>query len=249
MKTIGVIPARIGSTRFHEKVLKPIDGRPMIQHVWERARQAERLADVVVACDDLRIKNCVEDFGGRAVMTRVDHPNGSSRVAEIAHRENADIFINIQGDEPMIHPAGIDQVAEAFAENPDLQVATLAVRRTDRADYENPNVVKVVCDEEGNALYFSRSPIPHYRDKPAGPFSYLKHLGIYGYRKNFLLQFVTWKAGRLEQDEKLEQLRILERGITIRVVETPHDSFSVDTAEDLIVVEEKLKTKGVNPRV
>lgn len=240
MKTIGVIPARLGSTRLHEKVLKPIGGRPMIQHVWERASQAKRLAEVIVACDDLRIKDCVEGFGGRAVMTRADHPNGSSRVAEIAARENADVFINIQGDEPMIHPAGIDRVAEAFAENPDLQVATLAVPRTDRDDYENPNVVKVVCDGEGKALYFSRSPIPHYRDKPAGPVSYLKHLGIYGYRKRFLLQFVTWKPGRLEQDEKLEQLRILEQGIAIRVIETPHDSFSVDTAEDLALVEKKL---------
>lgn len=247
MKAIGVIPARLSSTRLHEKVLKPIDGRPMIQHVWERARQAKRLLDVIVACDDLRIKNCVEGFGGRAVMTRTDHPNGSSRVAEIAARESADVFINIQGDEPMIHPAGIDRIAEVFAENPDLKVATLAVPRTDRTDYENPNVVKVVCDERGNALYFSRSPLPHYRDTPAGPVSYLKHLGIYGYRKNFLLQFVTWKPGRLEQNEKLEQLRILERGFSIRVIETPHDSFSVDTAEDLTLVESKLKK--MNPKV
>jgi 3-deoxy-manno-octulosonate cytidylyltransferase (CMP-KDO synthetase) len=242
MKAIGVIPARLGSTRLAEKVLRLIDGRPMIQHVWERASKAKKLADVIVACDDDRIVDCVETAGGKVLLTRKDHPNGSSRVAEIAQREKADILINIQGDEPMIHPDGIDQIVEAFEKNPSLQVATLAVPRHDREDYLNPNVVKVVCDAKGNALYFSRSPIPHYRGQETGPVHYLKHLGIYGYRRDFLLKFVTWETGVLEDHEKLEQLRILEQGFDIRVIETLHDAFSVDTAEDLKLVESKIKS-------
>ena len=240
MRIVGVIPARLGSTRLQEKVLRPIHGRPMIQHVWERARQAKSLDDLIIACDDSPIEDCVKSFGGTAVLTKKDHSNGTSRVAEVASREEADIFINIQGDEPMIHPEAIDQLAEIFRPYPEIQVATLAVRRTDRADYENPNVVKVVCDLNGNAIYFSRSPIPYFRDGRAQGFSYLKHLGIYGYQKQFILHFVMWASGFLEEREKLEQLRILERGFDIRVVETSHDAWSVDTAEDLKMVESKL---------
>ena len=241
-KAIGVIPARLGSTRLAEKVLRLIQGKPMIQHVWERAVRAKKLDDLIVACDDARIAECVRSFGGKALLTRADHPNGSSRVAEVAAREAGDVFINIQGDEPMIHPAGIDQIVDAFNASPDISVATLAVRRNIRADYENPNVVKVICDEKGNALYFSRASIPHFRDSDSGPFSYLKHLGIYGYKKDFLIKFVSWKQATLEQQERLEQLRILEKGFPIRVIETPYDSFSVDTAEDLAAVESKLKS-------
>lgn len=239
MRIIGVIPARLGSTRLNEKVLKLIDGKPMVVRVWERAKMAKKLSDVIVACDDQRIADVVEAAGGKAVLTRADHPNGSSRVAEIASRENADVFINIQGDEPMIDPKGIDQLAEAF-EDAKVEVATLAVRKTGHEDYENPNVVKVVMDANGDALYFSRSPIPYYREKPA-QFSFLKHLGIYGYRKNFITQFVAWKISGLEDAEKLEQLRILEKGVNIRVLETGHDSLSVDTAEDLAAVEARIK--------
>lgn len=240
MKTIGVIPARLGSTRLEEKVLKLLDGRPMIQHVWERARQSKKLSDLIVACDDERVQACVKNFGGKAVLTRPDHPNGTSRVAEIAAREQAEIFINIQGDEPMLHPRVIDQIVEAFEKDPEVQVATCAVRRDEKEDYENSNVVKVVCGQKGDALYFSRSPIPYFRGG-SQPISYLKHLGIYGYRKNFLLEFVTWNPGVLEEYEKLEQLRILERGFEIRVIETVHDSWSVDTREDLEIVEAKIK--------
>ncbi len=265
-KAIGVIPARLGSTRLAEKVLRPIHGRPMIQHVWERAHQAQNLSDLIVACDDKRIFDCVAAFGGRAVLTRPDHPNGSSRVAEIAAGLEADIFLNIQGDEPMMHPAGIDDLVDAMRAHPEISVGTLAVRRSLDADYENPNVVKVVSDAKGNALYFSRSPLPYYREKLASHCeeakptkqsreiaslppvarndvrrTYLKHLGIYAYRRNFLLQFVTWPIGYLEDREKLEQLRILERGVAIRLVETAYDSWSVDTMEDLQLVEAKLK--------
>ena len=245
MKTLGVIPARLGSTRLREKVLRPIAGRPMIQWVWERARQARKLSDLVVACDDLRVRECVESFGGRAVMTRKDHLNGSSRVGEIAAHEEAEVFINIQGGEPLIHPSAIDQLVTCFEKDDKVKVATLAVRKTNGEDYQNPNVVKVVTGEQGNALYFSRSPIPYFREKPLNGISFLKHLGIYGYQKAFLLEFVSWRPGVLEEKEKLEQLRILEREVSIKVVETPYDSWSVDTAEDLEVVESKLKVAAL----
>ncbi len=243
MKILGVIPARLGSTRLAEKVLRPIQGKPMIQWVWERARAAAKLSELVVACDDKRILECVESFGGRAVLTRTDHPNGSSRVAEVARGSKAEVIVNIQGDEPMIHPAGIDLLAGLFEKDAAVRVATLAVPRKGALDYENPNVVKVVCDENKNALYFSRSPLPYYRDAAQG-ISFLKHLGIYAYKREFLLDFIGWKTGILEDAEKLEQLRILERGVAIRVIETPHDSWSVDTAEDVSVVERKMAESG-----
>jgi 3-deoxy-manno-octulosonate cytidylyltransferase (CMP-KDO synthetase) len=242
MKVIGVIPARLGSTRLAEKVLKPIGGKPMIQRVWERASQSKKLSQLIVACDDVRILECVKGFGGKAILTRADHPNGSSRVSEIASRENAEVFINIQGDEPLINPQGIDQLVACFEKNPEIQVATLAVKKNSFEEYQNPNVVKVVCNALGDALYFSRSPLPFFREIPEGGVSFLKHLGIYGYKKDFLLKFVAWKTGFLEDREKLEQLRILEKGIPIRVIETAFDSFSVDTQEDLEVVEAKIKS-------
>lgn len=240
MKTVGVIPARLGSTRFPEKVLKMLAGKPMIQHVWERSRQAKTLQDLIVACDDVRVRDCVQGFGGKAVMTRADHPNGTSRLGEVAQAHDADIFVNIQGDEPLMDPANIDALARVLQDQKETQVATLAVRKTDDEGYRNPNVVKVVCDASGHALYFSRASIPYERDGASR--EYLKHLGIYAYRRNFLLEFVGWEAGRLEQTEKLEQLRILERGFKIGVVVTDRDSAGVDTAEDLQRVE-KILTK------
>ncbi len=242
MKVIGVIPARLGSTRLQAKILRPIAGRPMIQHVYERARKAARLDDLIVACDDVSVLDCVKGFGGRGILTRVDHPNGTSRVAEVAERQSADVFINIQGDEPMIHPGNIDLLAEIFHRDKTVQAATLAVRRRDREGYSNPNTVKVVCDQNGDALYFSRAPIPQDRD--GGETDYWKHLGIYGYRKQFLLDFVRWPSGQLERQEKLEQLRILERGYKIRVTETAYDSVSVDTEDDLRAAEAAIKQAG-----
>lgn len=247
MRIVGVIPARLDSSRLREKVLRPLAGRPMIQHVWQQARRAAALDDLVVACDDPRILQCVQEFGGKAVLTRKDHPNGSSRVAEIAERDGADVFLNIQGDEPLIRPEAIDQLAEVFRAHPAVEVATLAVRREDEEDYHNPAAVKVVCDAHQNALYFSRSPIPHHRDLKAGEKSYLKHLGIYGYRREFLLSFVSWPVSPLEEREKLEQLRILERGCKIRVVVTPYDSWGVDTSEDAQKVEAYLKQEMGRP--
>jgi 3-deoxy-manno-octulosonate cytidylyltransferase (CMP-KDO synthetase) len=215
----------------------------MIEHVYRQARQSKKLNGLIVACDDPGIKACVEAIGGEAVLTRNDHPNGTSRIAEVARAVEADVFINIQGDEPLIHPANVDLLADLFAREPGVQVATLAVRKSDAGDYENPGVVKVVCDARGDALYFSRAPIPYFRDGHEN-LSYLKHLGIYGYRRDFLLKFVTWETGILEHAEKLEQLRILERGFKIRVLETLHDSLSVDTLEDLEEVEKILSHSG-----
>jgi 3-deoxy-manno-octulosonate cytidylyltransferase (CMP-KDO synthetase) len=240
IKVAGIIPARLGSTRLAQKVLRPLNGKPMIYHVWKRASEARTLDEVWIACDDARIESCVKDFGGKAIMTRKDHPNGTSRLAEAVQKTDAEVVVNIQGDEPLIDPRNIDLVAEAFAKHPETQVVTLGVRKTDREEYENPNVVKVVCNTLGNALYFSRSPLPYFRGDET-PFSYLKHLGIYGYRRAFLLDFVTWKPSVLEETEKLEQLRILDRGLPLRVVESPHDSFSVDTEEDVAVVESRLR--------
>jgi len=242
MKIVGMIPARLGSTRFPEKVLRLICGRPMIEHVWNRARLAKNLSDVWIVCDDTRVLDAAKKFGANALLTRPDHPNGTSRIAEAAEKIHADVFVNIQGDEPLMDPANIEAVAAAFSINPELQVATAAVRRHDLEGYHNPNVVKVVCDEKGRALYFSRSPLPFFRDETQ--ISYLKHLGLYAYRRSFLLEFVKWPAGRLEAVEKLEQLRMLERGIEIRVVETGGDSPGVDTPEDLALVEKRMTQEG-----
>ena len=272
MKALGVIPARLGSTRLPEKILRSIAGKPMIQHVWERARQAKKLEDVIVATDDTRIQQCVEGFGGKVIMTRQDHPNGTSRIAEVMAHFKHDIVINIQGDQPLVDPKAIDEMVSIFERSKDVEVLTLAVRMTDKGSYENPNVVKVVCDAEGNALYFSRAAIPFFQGKPnsllkeskvngASPgnllgkenrsqgkqdcaFSFLKHLGVYGYRRDFLLKFVAWEPGILENTEKLEQLRVLERGRSIRVIETAYDFISVDTEEDLQEVKKRLQANS-----
>lgn len=246
---VAVIPARLGSTRLSEKVLRYIDGKPMIQHVWERAKKANRLSDVIVACDDSRIVNCVNGFGGKAVLTGKDHANGTSRVAEVAAETEADVFINVQGDEPMMNPNSINLLVEAFEKDASVEAVTLAVQKTDRTDYEDPNVVKVVLNDKSDALYFSRAPIPHYRDPSDEAFFYFKHMGVYGYRKKFLLNFVSWEPTPLEQKEKLEQLRILEKGFKMRVIEVQDDSLSVDTAQDLKEVEKKMKDQSGNSGV
>jgi 3-deoxy-manno-octulosonate cytidylyltransferase (CMP-KDO synthetase) len=244
VKALGVIPARLGSTRLPEKILRLIDGKPMIQHVWERARQAKKLEDVIVATDDAHIQQCVEGFGGKAFMTRRDHSNGTSRIAEVVGRFKQSLVINIQGDQPLVDPKALDEMVGIFQREKDVEVLTLAVRMTDKASFENPNVVKVVCDAEGNALYFSRAGIPFFQGKQNCPFSFLKHLGVYGYRRDFLLKFVDWQPGILEDSEKLEQLRVLERGRSIRVIETAYDFISVDTEEDLREVEKRLQANS-----
>lgn len=241
LKIVGVIPARLHSTRLGEKVLLSIDGRPMIQHVWERAKASEKLQDLIIACDHPRIENCAREFGAKVMMTDSRHSNGTSRVSEVAERVDADVFINLQADEPMLSSEAVDRLAEVFEEEDDIQVATLGVRLKDREAYENPNVVKVVCNRFGDALYFSRAPIPFYRQKDSVEFSCLKHLGIYGYRRDFLFKIISWPQSDLENKEKLEQLRILENGYPIRVVETAYDSVSVDTQDDLEKVKELIR--------
>ncbi|MDP3921589.1 MAG: 3-deoxy-manno-octulosonate cytidylyltransferase [Candidatus Omnitrophota bacterium] len=247
-RTVGVIPARLGSTRVPGKVLRPLAGRPMIYHVWKRVTEAKSLSDVIIACDDPSVESCAKEFGAKVVMTRQDHPNGTSRVAEVAAQIDADIVINIQGDEPFLNARNIDSLVGVLAAGPEISVATLAVRKTERAEYENPNVVKVVCTESSDAIYFSRSPIPYFRDVAPADFSFLKHLGIYGYRRDFLLEFVRWNSGQLEGWEKLEQLRIIERGIPIRVVETPYDSLGLDTEEDFTNAEFAMKNEPIEHR-
>ena len=247
MNIVGVIPARYASTRFPGKPLVLISGKPLIQHVVERCRQARSLSDVIVATDDPRIADVASTFC-RVEMTRADHPSGSDRVAEVVRRCPSDGIVNIQGDEPLIDPGVIDQVAAALA---GTEMSTAAAPIRDPADYDNPNVVKVVVSSAGRALYFSRRTIPYLREAASGSvseqlaaFPFLKHLGIYGFRRETLLRLVQCPVSRLEQAEKLEQLRALENGIPIAVVTVDYDAVGVDVPDDVRRVEEILTTDG-----
>jgi 3-deoxy-manno-octulosonate cytidylyltransferase (CMP-KDO synthetase) len=230
-KVLGVIPARFQSSRFPGKALRLLGSKPIIQHVWERSLRAATLTDVVIATDDDRIYNEARRFGAEAVMTSPAHMSGSDRVAEVAAgRPDARVVVNIQGDEPLIDPAAIDSAARAILDDPSLPMATLA-KRIERVDeITNPNVVKVVMGLTGGALYFSRNPIPYDR---AGGAVYFKHIGLYVYRRDFLLSYASLPVGPLEKVECLEQLRALENGHRIGVVETSYESLGVDTPEDL----------------
>lgn len=241
---LAVIPARHASVRFPGKPLAPIAGRPMIQHVVERVRLAKTVTRIVVATDDDRIRSAVEAFGGEAVMTRSDHRSGTDRVAEVAAHIPADIYINIQGDEPLISPETIDTIISAMREDPSVQIATPCIEIAEANDIMDPNIVKVVLDFDGNALYFSRAPIPWIRDASAGlAVSHWKHLGLYAFRHDALVEYPTLPPGQLEPIEQLEQLRWLENGFRIRVVETAHDAVSVDVPADVERVE-KLLSEG-----
>ena len=242
MSAIAVIPARYASTRLPGKPLVRLAGKTMIERVWERVRRATSISGVIVATDDERIRSEVAAFGGEALMTRADHRSGTERVAEVAAaRSDADIVVNVQGDEPLIEPAAIDAAVEAMGSAEEVGVATLAVPIANPADIMDANVVKVVLDFDGNALYFSRAPIPWVRDR-GGPVHarHLKHLGLYAFRREALLEFATFPQGDLERIEQLEQLRWLENGYRIRVVETEYDSVSVDMPEDVTRVEQLL---------
>jgi 3-deoxy-manno-octulosonate cytidylyltransferase (CMP-KDO synthetase) len=245
MSVLAVIPARFASTRLPGKPLVPLGGKPMIERVWDRVRQASSLSGVLVATDDERIRSAVEAFGGQVVMTRSDHRSGTERIAEVAAaHKDVDIFVNVQGDEPLIEPAAIDQAVEAIEADSEVNVSTLAVPISNPSDIMDPNVVKVVLDFDGNALYFSRAPIPWVRDR-GGPVhaQHLKHLGLYAFRRAALLEFATFPQGDLERIEQLEQLRWLENGYRIRVAETEHDSVSVDVPEDVKRVESLLSQR------
>jgi 3-deoxy-manno-octulosonate cytidylyltransferase (CMP-KDO synthetase) len=242
MNIVAVIPARYASTRLPGKPLVSIAGKPMIERVWERARQASRVSQVIVATDDERIAKAVKSFGGEAVLTRADHRSGTERVAEVAvAHPDAEILVNVQGDMPLIDPAAIDAGIEAVRDEEDVTVGTLAVPISNPAEIMDPNVVKTVLDFDGNALYFSRAPIPWVRDRQAPVHAkHLKHVGLYVFRREALLEFATFPQGDLERIEQLEQLRWLENGYRIRVVETEHKTVEVDTPEDVKRVEQFL---------
>jgi 3-deoxy-manno-octulosonate cytidylyltransferase (CMP-KDO synthetase) len=231
-KILGVIPARFASSRFPGKVLAQVSSKSVLQHVYERASLARYLTATIIATDDERIYQAARGFGARVVMTRADHVSGTDRVAEAASAENADLVVNIQGDEPLIDPAAIDAAILPLAHDPEIVMGTLKKAIEDPREITDPNVVKVVTDRTGDAIYFSRCPVPYQRDQ-AGPGAHFKHIGLYVYRRDFLLRYPALPVGPLEQAERLEQLRALENGYRIRVVETECESLGVDTPEDL----------------
>lgn len=243
MKFLGVIPARYASTRLQGKPLKDIEGHPMIEWVYKRAASSS-LDKVVVATDDERIFDAVTAFGGEAVMTSTDHPNGTSRIVEVAVKyQDFDVIINVQGDEPLIEGEMIDSLIEPFRENPDLVMATLKHKMNTYEEVENPNNVKVITDHKDYAIYFSRSPIPYPRTLDMN--NYYKHVGIYGYKRDFVIEYSKMEPTSLEVSESLEQLRVLENGYKIKVLETPHKVIGVDTSDDLEKVKNIIRIRNL----
>jgi 3-deoxy-manno-octulosonate cytidylyltransferase (CMP-KDO synthetase) len=239
-KIIGMIPARYASSRLPGKPLIDLCGKTMIQRVFERVSRAALLSEVIVATDDERIFKSVRSFGGKAVMTPPELASGTDRIAYAAGTMDmeADIIVNIQGDEPLIEPDDVDSAAAILVENPRVVMGTLVKKITRSEELESPNTAKVVLDENGFAVYFSRSPIPFVRDEPDRSrwfdrYVFYKHVGIYSYRKDFLLQYSEWPPSSLEQMEKLEQLRAIEKGFRIKTAETGHESVCVDTPDDV----------------
>ena len=239
-RTLVAIPARWGSTRFPGKPLHFIAGKPLVQHVWERCQECKQIDDIIIATDDARIAEVASSFGAQTVLTDPNHPSGTDRIAEATksfpdHR----VIINVQGDEPLISSGLIDELACSLRDDPSVQMITAAAPIQDAAQISDPNVVKVIFDTQGDALYFSRSPLPYQRNPEAWPRSY-RHLGIYGFQRSFLFQFVSWPPSRLEQTESLEQLRALENGTRIRVALTNELSPGVDTPEQAAAIEKHL---------
>lgn len=238
LKVIAIIPARWASTRLPGKPLADIAGKPMVWRVYEQAKRASLVSDAWVATDDSRVYDAVRDLGGNAMMTSPEHLSGTDRLAEAAGSIVADIYVNVQGDEPVIPPEMIDETVRPLLDDPALNMATVAKETSDPYEITDPAVVKVVLDERGCALYFSRSPIPFHRDIWGGPLyinggSCYKHIGLYVYRRDFLLRYAGFAPTGLELKEKLEQLRALGHGERIKVVITRHESIGVDTPEDL----------------
>jgi len=254
MEAIGIIPARYSASRFEGKVLAPIAGKPMIQHVWEKAKESRSLDDLIIATDDQRIVDAVKGFGGKVVFTAKEHRTGTDRLTEIANPLDVKVVVNIQADEPLIDPSMIDSLARALLDEEDVVYATMAKKIKEVSELTDPNIVKVVIDKNGFALYFSRSPIPYARGSEdasqnqssmfgAGSLFHspkykicgntYKHVGLYAYTKDFLFTFTNMPTTPLEEVEKLEQLRALENGYKIRVLETTHNTIGVDTPEDL----------------
>jgi 3-deoxy-manno-octulosonate cytidylyltransferase (CMP-KDO synthetase) len=243
-QVVIVIPARYGSTRLPGKPLVPLAGKPMIQRVYERSKLAKSAGRVIVATDDDRILKAVQEFGGEARMTRTDHRTGTERVAEVAAHVEGKVFVNVQGDEPLLDPVAVDTAVTALQEEPAAAIATVAVSIRTPADIMDPNVVKTVLDFDDNALYFSRAPIPWVRDSAHKIHArHLKHLGLYVFQRDALLEYPTLPQGELERLEQLEQLRWLENGWKIRVAEVEYDAVSVDVPEDVARVENLLREK------
>lgn len=250
-KVLAVIPARYASTRFPGKVIVPLAGKPLVVHVYERARRARLVSETAIATDDPRVAEAVAPYGCAVRMTRSDHPSGTDRIAEVAESSDAQIIVNVQGDEPLIDPKIIDATIQPLLDSPDVPMATARRRLTDVDDVRNPNIVKVICDLRGRALYFSRSPVPFIRDQAldgVAPDCYWQHIGIYVYRRDFLLDYARMAPTPLEKLEKLEQLRVLENGCPIAVVDTEYQSIGVDTPADLervkAIIERELTKTG-----
>ncbi|HAF61176.1 MAG TPA: 3-deoxy-manno-octulosonate cytidylyltransferase [Anaerolineaceae bacterium] len=244
MFVLGIIPARYGSSRLEGKPLKDICGKPMIQHVYERVLQSTLLDEIIVATDDERIVAAVKQFGGKAQMTSIDHKNGTDRIAEVAKDIPADIVVNIQGDEPLIDPRMIDEAIQPMTTDMELKACTLCRPILSEDDVTSPHVVKTLFDLQGNALIFSRAPIPYPRNREL--YQAYEHIGVYVYRKDFLMQYIKMPQTPLEITESLEQLRIIENGIRMRVVvvTVPYEGLSVDTQEDLDRVRAIIKERS-----
>lgn len=259
MNAIGIIPARWKSQRFEGKVIANLLGKPMVQHVWEKAKECKTLDDIIIATDSEDVIKTVEAFGGKAVFTSKDQPSGTDRITEVVNPIDVKVVVNIQGDEPLVHPSMIDNLVTTLLEDETIPMATVVKKITNKHDILNPNVVKVALDKNKFALYFSRSPIPYLRKSAEHRslldfhnwFStessledlkgYYKHIGIYAYTKDFLFTYRNLPKSDLEEAEKLEQLRVLESGYKIKTIETEFDTIGVDTPEDLRKVEEILK--------
>ena len=238
-KAAGIIPARWGSTRFQGKPLYLIAGKPLLRHVWERCQRAKKLDSVIIATDDMRIANAAFHWGAEVALTSPHHQSGTDRIAEVARKAKQFTFIiDIQGDEPLVDPRLIDKLVEKLERSPKIDIVTAAHPFEDPADASSPHQVKVVVDLAGRALYFSRAAIPFPRD--LSRIKYLRHQGIYGFRREMLLQFVKRKPTPLERAESLEQLRALENGVSVHVLVTKHGSPGVDTPEDAVALEQKL---------
>jgi 3-deoxy-manno-octulosonate cytidylyltransferase (CMP-KDO synthetase) len=243
---IGVIPARYSSTRFEGKVLADILGKPMLQHVWERAKQARVLDDLLIACDDERVLEASREFGAKVIFTAKGHISGTDRIIEVVNPLDVKVVVNIQGDEPLIHPIMIDMAAQALLDDKTVSIATIMKQIENIRDIDNPDVVKVVVDKNNFALYFSRAAIPfRARNSEVQSPVYYKHIGLYAYTKDFLFTYRNLPVSSLEDTEKLEQLRVLQEGYRIKVIETKYDTIGVDTPEDLEKVKKYLRKQDL----
>lgn len=232
MKTVAIIPARLASTRLPQKLLKTVAGKTILEWTYLNAKKATTLNDIIIACDDQALLDVAQRIGAKAYLTSVDHQSGTDRIAELLPMTDADLIINIQADEPLLHTEVIDDLVKAMQSEPEIQMGTAVIKLKEHKDIINPNVVKAVIDNNNCAAYFSRSPIPYNRDN-IDNVDYYKHFGIYAYRKSFLANFKNLPSSPLEQTEKLEQLRVISAGYKIKTVLATQDSIGVDTQEDL----------------